>query len=270
MSRRPELVALLSRTVVVLAVGALATALLVWAAATPRPPRVISVPTSSTWVTHGYDDVELRPVSEINAPKFVGARAESSVLDRLLGWLSIGVVVLAAVAVLALLLRALWRVQDVDPGFRADGVVTARTVLPSPKYEPVARREQFYDRVLRDVRAVPGVTSAAYTSFLPMVMRGGIWKVITPGKTPDDAASASVRFVTPEYFTTMSIPVLQGRGVETGDTQASVPSNTRVQCSRVSRAKMAAKRSRIAGHALRSCCAGRASGERPRPFSRAA
>jgi predicted permease len=121
-----------------------------------------------------------------------------------------------------LFLRALWRVQDVDPGFRAEGVVTARTVLPSPKYEPVIRREQFYDRVLRDVRAVPGVAAAAYTSFLPMVMRGGIWKVITrETAAPDDAASASVRFVTPEYFTTMAIPLLQGRGVQISDTQTS-------------------------------------------------
>ena len=110
MSRRPELVAVLSRSVVVVAVGALATALLVWAAATPRPPRVISVPTSSSWVTHGYDDVELRPVSEVNAPKFVGARVEASALDRLLGWLSIAVVVLAVLGVVALLARALWRV----------------------------------------------------------------------------------------------------------------------------------------------------------------
>jgi hypothetical protein len=119
-SRRPELVAVLSRSVVVVAVGALATALLVWAAATPRPPRVISVPTSSSWVTHGYDDVELRPVSEINAPKFVGARVEASALDRLLGWLSIAVVVLAVLGVLALLVRALWRAWRDRPRIEPD------------------------------------------------------------------------------------------------------------------------------------------------------
>ena len=129
------------------------------------------------------------------------------------------VVLLVAVG---LFLRAMWRVQDVDPGFRANGVLTARTTLPSPKYDAVTAREQFFDRVLRDVRTVPGVQSAAYTSFLPMVMRGGIWKVITPETSaPADAQSASVRFVTPEYFSTMTIPVLQGRGVETRDEQTS-------------------------------------------------
>ena len=133
--------------------------------------------------------------------------------------------VAAAVVLLVgvgLFLRALWRVQDVDPGFRADGVLTARTSLPTPKYAPVLMREQFFAKVLQDVRAVPGVQSAAYTSFLPMVMGGGIWKVITTETTvPADAMAASVRFVTPEYFTTMSIPLLQGRGVETRDAQTS-------------------------------------------------
>jgi putative ABC transport system permease protein len=133
--------------------------------------------------------------------------------------------VAAAVVLLVtvgLFLRAMWRVQDVDPGFRADGVLTARTTLPLPKYDAVSAREQFFDNVLRDVRTVPGVQSAAYTSFLPMVMRGGIWRVITPETSaPADAQTASVRFVTPEYFTTMAIPVLQGRGIETGDEQTS-------------------------------------------------
>ena len=129
------------------------------------------------------------------------------------------VVLLVAVG---LFLRAMWRVQDVDPGFRAAGVLTARTALPSPKYDAVITREQFFAKVLQDVRAVPGVRGAAYTSFLPMVMRGGIWKVITPETAaPSDAQSASVRFITPEYFTTMAIPVLQGRGVETRDEQTS-------------------------------------------------
>jgi predicted permease len=133
--------------------------------------------------------------------------------------------VAAAVVLLVtvgLFLRAMWRVQNVDPGFRAAGVLTARTVLPRPKYEAVAAREQFFTRVFQDVLAVPGVESAAYTSFLPMVMRGGIWKVITTETTvPADAMAASVRFITPEYFTTMSIPLLQGRGVETRDEQTS-------------------------------------------------
>ena len=56
-----------------------------------------------------------------------------------------------------LLMRALWNVQQVDPGFRTDGVLTMRTALPWPAYRSTARREQFFDRVLTDIRALPGV-----------------------------------------------------------------------------------------------------------------
>jgi predicted permease len=120
-----------------------------------------------------------------------------------------------------LLGRALWNVQQVDPGFRAEQVLTARTVLPFPAYAPTERRQQFYDRVLEGVRALPGVTNAAYASFLPMVMRGGIWAVMFGGPDNPPAGAASLRLVTPDYFATMGIPLLQGRDVSASDTMQS-------------------------------------------------
>ena len=126
--------------------------------------------------------------------------------------------------VVGLFLKAMWQVQQVRPGFEADGVLTARTVLPMPKYELTARRMQFYARVLDEVRALPGVQSAGYTSFLPMVMRGGIWPVMVDGTTaPEDARAASSRFVTPSYFEAMRIPVLRGRTIEATDVQNTLP-----------------------------------------------
>jgi len=76
-----------------------------------------------------------------------------------------------------LLIRAVWRIQTTDPGFVADGVLTLETALPLPKYEATERRAQFYERVLQEVRALPGVRDAAYATGLPMAMRGGIWTV---------------------------------------------------------------------------------------------
>jgi predicted permease len=126
--------------------------------------------------------------------------------------------------IVGLFLQALWQVQRVQPGFDATGVLTARTVLPMPKYELTARRVQFYARVLDEVRALPGVQSAGYTSFLPMVMRGGIWPVMVDGTTaPEDARAASVRFVTPGYFEAMRIPVRRGRAVDASDVQNTLP-----------------------------------------------
>jgi predicted permease len=131
------------------------------------------------------------------------------------------------VVVAGLLVRALWRVQDVDPGFRSEHVLTLRTALPLPAYRTTARREAFFARVLGDIRALPGVRGAAYISFLPMVMRGGIWTV-TPEGQPDDPAegrSVSLRLVTPGFFDTLSIPRRAGRDFDGRDTVGSVPAD---------------------------------------------
>jgi putative ABC transport system permease protein len=121
-----------------------------------------------------------------------------------------------------LLGRALWRVQGIDPGFSPAGVLTLRTALPTERYLTVAARSQFYDRVLDEVRALPGVEAAAYTSFTPLIMRGGIWAVEMPGLTTGqhgaDVHTASLRFLTPGYFDTLSIPIRQGRDFTRSDT----------------------------------------------------
>jgi len=118
-----------------------------------------------------------------------------------------------------LLLRALLRVQSVDPGFQSDGVLTLETALPMPKYQAVAKRTAFYRRVLSEVQALPGVLDAAYISFLPMVMGGGIWPVDIDGKTLDRAEdhSASLRYITPGFFSTLRIPIQAGRNVSESD-----------------------------------------------------
>lgn len=134
--------------------------------------------------------------------------------------------VAASVVLLAgagLMIRALWNVQAVDPGFRADLVLTLRTALPMPKYRQTARRDQFYRRVLDEVRALPGVSSAAYISFLPMVHRGGIWPVNIDAtdQNPADQRLASLRYVTPGFFATAGIPLRLGRDVSLDDTRES-------------------------------------------------
>ena len=94
-----------------------------------------------------------------------------------------------------LLMRALWQIENTDPGFRAEGVLTLRTSLPMPKYEKIAPRFRFYEQVLTGVRALPGVRAAGYTSFLPIVMGGGVWPVSVDGAATRSAATApSTRF----------------------------------------------------------------------------
>jgi putative ABC transport system permease protein len=120
-----------------------------------------------------------------------------------------------------LLLRALWTVQRTDPGFRAEGVLTLQTPLPPTQYGMVATRQDYYQRTLSAIGALPGVKNAAFVSYLPMgKMKGGIWAVSIDGQptTRADNRNAFLRYVTPGYFATLGIPLLTGRGVEDGDT----------------------------------------------------
>jgi predicted permease len=124
-----------------------------------------------------------------------------------------------------LLVKAMWRVQSVDLGFHADGVLTLRTNLPFLKYPNYAVRRNFYDRVLSGTRALPGVVSVGYTTGLPLVLGGGISMITVPGIVDDPALAprASVRSVTPDYFATMRIPLRRGRFVDGRDNATTAP-----------------------------------------------
>ena len=152
-----------------------------------------------------------------------GMRAGGGHKERLRSALVVAEVTASVVLLVAagLLVRALWRIEATDPGFRTDGVITLRTALPMPKYEQTARRAGFYTQVLSAVQALPGVSSAAYISFLPMTMTGGIWPVSAEGKQAELGRSgshtASLRFVTPGFFATLGIPLHRGRDVRESD-----------------------------------------------------
>jgi predicted permease len=157
-----------------------------------------------------------------------GAREGSSRrTERVRSTLVIAEVTVSVVLLVSagLLIRALWQVQSINPGFRAEGVLTARTWLTSTRYRTAEARSRFYAQVMSEVEALPGVTRAAYTSFLPFVMRGGIWPVTIGGRVGGFAAesTASLRFVTPGYFEALRIPIRQGRGFLDSDSPASAP-----------------------------------------------
>ena len=131
---------------------------------------------------------------------------------------AVSVVLLVSVGLLA---RAMWRVQAIDPGFDARGVLTLRTSLPWPKYAPTAERVAFYDRVLGDIRALPGVEEAGYVTGLPMVVGALIWEVTAEGGAPVGPGENTIglRFATPGYFASMGIPIVEGREIAASDTR---------------------------------------------------
>ena len=110
-----------------------------------------------------------------------------------------------------LILKSLWQLQKVDPGFRADHLVTLRFDVPNGKYEGEARLA-LGDAVAERIRNVPGIESAAVTSVDPFV-----WPGLNRGFTPEGQpeVSSPQNFyndeISPGYFHTTGIPQLEGR-----------------------------------------------------------
>jgi predicted permease len=151
-----------------------------------------------------------------------GARSGGSGRERMRSALVVAEITASVVLLVmcGLLLRALSTIQAIDPGFTLERTLTARTSLPMPRYETVGARTGFCDGVLSDIRALPGVSSAAYTSFLPLSdMRGGIFPVGIGGRVDSRRQDnvAFLRYVTPGFFQTLGIPILQGRDVRDAD-----------------------------------------------------
>jgi predicted permease len=151
-----------------------------------------------------------------------GARSGGSGREGMRGALVVAEITASVVLLVmcGLLLRALWTIQAIDPGFRLERTLTVRTSLPMPKYETLGARTGFYDGVLPEIRALPGVSSAAYISFLPLGdMRGGLFPVGISGRVESRREDnvAFLRYVTPGFFQTLGIPILQGRDVRDAD-----------------------------------------------------
>ena len=152
-----------------------------------------------------------------------GSRATPARTHRIRATLIVVEVAASVVLLVAsgLLIRTMLRLQALDPGFASEHVLAVRTPLPVNLYGVTLVRVEFYDRVLEQVRALPGVKSAAYVTGLPMSMRGGIWSATVAGEPPAEAGENAVgmRFATPQYFSTLGIPLRRGRDLAGSDTR---------------------------------------------------
>ncbi len=120
----------------------------------------------------------------------------------------------------ALLVQSFVRLSNIRPGFRAEGLLTARVQVPAAGYDTPERRSRFYSNVVSRIAALPGVQSAAAISFLPLA-GGGIgtsfFRTDRPEPAPGQVPVADVRPVTPGFFRTMGIPQVTGRDFTSAD-----------------------------------------------------
>jgi predicted permease len=125
-----------------------------------------------------------------------------------------------------LLLRSFVSVQQQSPGFEPRGLLTALVALPQNRYADLPARARFVDDLLREVRAIPGVELASWTSVLPFSGNNSQGSYNIDGLTVDSATASphgNQRDVDDDYFATMKIPLLQGRAFGPGDHAEAAP-----------------------------------------------
>jgi len=113
-----------------------------------------------------------------------------------------------------LLINSFLHLRNLDPGFRADHLLTMKVDLSELRYPDGERRSVFFDEVLFRIRALPGVQSVAVAGNLPFTYNGDSMSIAVegipdppPGQWPD----VIYRAIGPGYFSTMGIPMIRGR-----------------------------------------------------------
>jgi predicted permease len=113
-----------------------------------------------------------------------------------------------------LLLRSFQHLLAVDPGFRPDGALTFRVSLPSRSYESDTAQRAFVTAFQTRLQTIPGVTSAAIASALPMDGSDFTLSFSVRGRPPvppSQQPSTTLLSATPEFFPAMGIPLVRGR-----------------------------------------------------------
>jgi putative ABC transport system permease protein len=118
-----------------------------------------------------------------------------------------------------LMIKSFWRLMEANPGFHPDHLLTLRIKLPTDakdsQYREPRQRAATFQRFLATVETVPGIQSAAFAEIVPLSqddMDMGYFAVKEdPPLPPGEHLSADYRDITPNYFATMGIPLVEGR-----------------------------------------------------------
>jgi putative ABC transport system permease protein len=126
----------------------------------------------------------------------------------------------------ALLLQSFKNLLAVNPGFQPEQLLMGQLLLPANRYAGNAQILSFYDQLLERVRALPGVRAAGISQVSPFSGRGQGGPFTLEGqehREGDPVKLAQLRRVTPDYFTAMGMPILQGRMFAPTDTETAPP-----------------------------------------------
>ncbi|MGH9314454.1 MAG: ABC transporter permease [Vicinamibacterales bacterium] len=153
-----------------------------------------------------------------------GARADDARGGRLRSLLVVSEIAIALVllAGAGLLIRSFARLVNVDPGFRAEQVLSAKISIPTVRYDDTGKMIRFFDELVKRVEAMPGVRAAGGVSFLPLAGPAAATGFEIEGREkPPLGASpvCEVRVATGHYFGAMGIPHIAGRQFDERDSR---------------------------------------------------
>jgi putative ABC transport system permease protein len=125
-----------------------------------------------------------------------------------------------------LMVRSFTRLQQVNPGFEPEGLLTLQLSLPEARYSDNAKQDAFYRQLVERVRALPGVQAASFSDSIPPQTLA-ITELFEIEGQPIPAGQnhplAEELFIGTDYFRAMGIPMLQGRPLTEMDNADSAP-----------------------------------------------
>jgi len=125
-----------------------------------------------------------------------------------------------------LLVKSFAKLQDVNPGFSAENVLTAQLALPATRYPDDAARRAFWTRLIEQVRPLSGVTAVGLTSNVPFngMVGSGSYSIVGYNPPQGEAQPhGRQELVGGDYFRAMQIPLVEGRLFSEADTADSPP-----------------------------------------------
>jgi predicted permease len=119
-----------------------------------------------------------------------------------------------------LLVRSLEKLQQVETGFDPSHLMSAAMSLPPTVYKTEEQQAAFFAAAEEQLKSIPGVTSASFADALPFTSNGGsasfeiVGQTLAPNEPPPHG---NIRVISPDYFSTLRIPPVQGRVFTSGD-----------------------------------------------------
>jgi putative ABC transport system permease protein len=153
-------------------------------------------------------------------------RTSSGIQTRLRSGLAVAQIAIAITLLIGagLMVKSFWALMHVPPGFRSERVLTARLSLPRSRYPDNHRIAAFEQELAERLQGRPGVTSAGFTTYLPLSGLENSWSFVIEGRPPLPVGTYNMamhRPVSAGYFQTIGIPLLRGRSFTPADTAES-------------------------------------------------